>query len=280
MNDNYREIVDKIKESDAILIGASNGFSICEGLHLFAGNQAFQELFPDFIEKYGFSNILEASFFRYPSEEEKWTYLSRLIWHYSGTYHGSSVMDSLKSIIIDKPYFIVTSNGEGHFSLAGLENKQIYEIEGNWLSMQCAHRCHDTLYPSMDVIKKMAEVQQTGKITSEMIPKCPVCGREMQIHVATDHNFIPDSDGQKRFQSFINKYHGKNLVVLELGIGFRNQMIKAPLMNLVNQEPNVTYITVNKGEIYIPEVIKHKSFGMDGDMAEILTLLKEKMTSM
>ena len=42
MNNNYKEIADKIKESDAILIGASNGFSICEGLHLFAGDQAFQ----------------------------------------------------------------------------------------------------------------------------------------------------------------------------------------------------------------------------------------------
>ena len=37
----YREICTRIKEADAILIGASNGLSITEGLHLFADNTAF-----------------------------------------------------------------------------------------------------------------------------------------------------------------------------------------------------------------------------------------------
>lgn len=275
----YEIIAKKIQDADAILVGASNGFSICEGLHLFAGNQAFQDLFSDFIEKYGLRNILDGCFFHYPTEEEKWTFWSRLIWNYSGNYKGSTVMNSLKSIMGDKPYFIVTSNGEGHFSLAGLKSEQIYEIEGNWFSIQCAHKCHDKLYPSMDIIQKMVAVQQNQGITSETIPKCPVCGKDMQINVAVDNNFIPDFDGPKRFQSFINKYHEKNLVVLELGIGWRNQLIKPTLMNLVNQEPNATYITVNKGEIYIPEDIVDKSFGLDGDMTEILTLLKEKMES-
>ena len=44
----YKEIADKLKEADAILIGASNGFSISEGLHIFADNQAFEEVFGDF----------------------------------------------------------------------------------------------------------------------------------------------------------------------------------------------------------------------------------------
>ena len=178
-----------------------------------------------------------------------------------------------------KPYFIVTSNGEGHFSLAGLESERIYEIEGNWFSMQCAHRCHDTLYPSMDMIKKMATAQKNGGITSEIVPKCPVCGENMQINLALDNSFIPDFEGPKRFQSFIKQYHGKSLLVLELGIGWRNQLIKPTLMNIVNQEPNATYVTVNKGEIYITDEIADKSFGLDGDMKEILTLLKEKMSN-
>ena len=40
----YKEIAAKLKEADAILIGASNGFSISEGLHIFADNQAFEEV--------------------------------------------------------------------------------------------------------------------------------------------------------------------------------------------------------------------------------------------
>ena len=47
-----KPIAEKIKEADAILIGTSNGLSITEGLHLFADNAAFDELFGDFKQKY------------------------------------------------------------------------------------------------------------------------------------------------------------------------------------------------------------------------------------
>ena len=52
-------IAQKIKEADAILIGASNGLSITEGLHLFADNEAFEKLFGDFKRKVG---LLGASY--------------------------------------------------------------------------------------------------------------------------------------------------------------------------------------------------------------------------
>ena len=47
MND-YYEIAQKIKDADAILIGASNGLSITEGLNLFADDEAFENLFKDY----------------------------------------------------------------------------------------------------------------------------------------------------------------------------------------------------------------------------------------
>ena len=58
----YKEIAAKLKEADAILIGASNGFSISEGLHIFADNQAFEEVFGDFKRSYGIRNILSGLF--------------------------------------------------------------------------------------------------------------------------------------------------------------------------------------------------------------------------
>ena len=84
----YKEIAAKLKEADAILIGASNGFSISEGLHIFADNQAFEEVFGDFKRAYGIRNILSGIFADWPSEEVKWAFLSRLIHHYSIGYTG------------------------------------------------------------------------------------------------------------------------------------------------------------------------------------------------
>ena len=45
MKEIMKEVITKLKEADAVLIGASNGLSISEGLHLFAENQTFMELF-------------------------------------------------------------------------------------------------------------------------------------------------------------------------------------------------------------------------------------------
>lgn len=103
------------------------------------------------------------------------------------------VMKDLKAIMGEKPYFVVTSNGECHFELCGFAPEKIYEVE-------------------------------------------------------VDSGFIRKGEGQRRFQAFLEEYHGKRLVVLELGIGPRNQLIKAPLMRLVDREPYGTYLTVNLGE--------------------------------
>lgn len=64
--------------------------------------------------------------------------------------------------------------------------------------------------------------------------------------------------------------HGKKLVILEFGVGWRNQMIKMPFMQLVSAEPYAKYITFNKGEIYIPDEIQGKSIGVDQDIAVTL----------
>ena len=78
-----------------------------------------------------------------------------------------------------------------------------------------------------------------------------------------------------RYQEFIQNLHGKKLVILEFGIGWRNQMIKAPLMHLAAVEPQARYITFNKGEIYIPEEIKEKSIGVDGNLTEALKEIRK-----
>lgn len=73
------------------------------------------------------------------------------------------------------------------------------------------------------------------------------------------------------YQNFLRKYHGRNLVILELGVGRHNHMIKEPLMQFTASEPHAVYITFNKGELYIPDKIAGKSIGVDGDIASALS---------
>ena len=264
MKNMYEEIRSKIKNADAILIGASNGLSITEGLHIFADNDDFRNLFGDFRDKYGIRCILQGFFAQWPSEEERWAFLSRLIQHYSGSYTGSPVMDTLKQVIADKPYFIVTSNGENHFELAGFDPERILEIEGSWKGLECARGCTSEIYPSWEKVSEMAAAETDGRIPSALVPRCPRCGAPLQIHMAPYGNTL------QAYKEFVRIFHGRNLVILELGIGARNTMIKQPLMELTYQEPNATYITINKGELYIPREIADKSFGLDGSIGAIL----------
>ena len=212
---------------------------------------------------------------QWPSDEEKWAFWARLIHHYCGQYRPTPVMQDLKAIVGDKDYFVVTSNGECHFELCGFAPDKIFEIEGNWLTMQCARPCHDTRYPSLELAEKLAAAEREDHVPTELLPRCPKCGGPMDIHMGAGQRMIPDTQAQRHYEEFLENYHGKKLVVLELGIGWRNQLIKAPLMRLVDREPNATYVTINLGEVYIADEIKEKSFGLDGRLDELLPALRE-----
>ena len=60
----------------------------------------------------------------------------------------TSVMNDLKAIVGEKDYFVVTSNGEGHFELCGTNEN--LEIEGNWFTICVARH-----FPSLKWPKKI-----------------------------------------------------------------------------------------------------------------------------
>lgn len=157
--------------------------------------------------------------------------------------------------------------------MAGFDADKVYEIEGNWMEMRCGHMCHKDVYPAMEAIHNMAAAEKDGKVPSDMIPKCSKCGASMVLY-----NAEPPKEGiTEAWDGFLKESHGKNLVILELGIGWRNQLIKAPLMNLAAQEPYSTYVTINLGEIYIADKIREKSFGLDGDLDVILSEIAKEL---
>ena len=270
---NIKKAADLIKKADAILITASNGLSITEGLHLFANNKAFKDLLGDFEEKYGFHNLLQGFFYPWKTSEEKWRFLCRVINHYSGAYSGSPVMENLKKIVADKQYFVVTSNAEGHFQLSGFNEENVYEVEVSWLKMRCSKQCHNDLYPSMDVIRKLSTLEKDGKSLREDIPRCPKCGAVMDLYETNpvDENVI------KNWNTFMQSIIGKHFVVLELGIGSRNQLIKGPMMQLVARENKSAYTSINLGDLFIPDLIADRSVGIDGYLHEVLQSLAEEI---
>lgn len=269
----YRKIAKEINEADGILIGASNGLSIAEGYNIFANDKRYQSHFSDFQQKYGFRSLIQGSFSHFSSENEMWSYYSRMAYYYAYPEHPSNLMQTLYELVKDKPYFVVTSNTDNHFEMSGFESDSIFELEGNMTEMQCARGCHENVYPNREAILSMREHEQGITIPAQYLPKCPVCGGAMQLHIPMNQCFIHGAKMQQQnqhYQEFIHRFHGKRLLILEFGIGARNQMIKAPLMQLAYQESNAFYITFNKGELYIAPEIQSKALGVDGDLSLIL----------
>jgi len=88
----------------------------------------------------------------------------------------------------------------------------------------------------------------------------------------------PPKDKSRQTNEFLRHYHNRNIVILELGIGRYNRLIKQPLMQLANSEPHAVYITLNlASELYIPDDIAHKSIGLAGDIAVTLRRLKDEL---
>lgn len=270
MKELYKKIKKVINDADAILIGASNGLSISEGYNIFADNTWFQGNFGDFRNKYGIHSILEGFFYNFPSPKEKWAFSSRLISRKSYLEEPNQMMKNLYALVRDKDYFVVTSNTEDHFVPAGFSREQVFEMEGRITESRCSSGCCEDVYENREAVLRMADAEANCLIPSELIPRCPHCGSPLTVNIADSNSFFQTEHFQKKmqdYQNFIRKYHEKNLVILELGVGWRNRMIKEPLMQLTASEPNAVYITFNKGEVYIPSEITDKSIGVDGDIA-------------
>lgn len=80
------------------------------------------------------------------------------------------------------------------------------------------------------------------------------------------------------FSQFVQKYTDRNLLVLELGIGARNQLIKAPVMQMAGMYRNWSFVTLNMPqEINIPDQIRERSVALPGNIAESFVKIREKL---
>ena len=277
MNDIER-VYREIREADTVLIGASNGLSIAEGINIFADNNDFKESFAEFRNRLGIPNIISGCFFPFQKEEERWAFYSRMYSYFNTGRQASKVMLDLFTLVKDKNYFVVTSNIDAHFSKAGFDQKRIFEIEGNCCNMQCVSGCQDIVYPAEELLMKMSDEQHNGQVAMELLPICSNCGKGMRLHIEIDQNFVKDQNWRTNaefYRNFCNISEKSKIVLLELGVGIRNQLIKGPFMDFTYNHPNATYITFNKGEIYIPPQIAHQSIAMDGNIADFLHSIHE-----
>jgi len=271
MDNIIKDIYEKIDNADAIVIGAGSGLSTAAGL-TYSGER-FERTFGAFIEKYDLTDMYSSGFYPFKTEEERWAYWSKHVFHNRYDVTAGEVYLNLLERIKDKEYFVLTTNVDHQFWLAGFDDERVFATQGDYGKIQCAKPCHQKIYDNEEMIRKMVQVEKECKVPSDLIPKCPVCGGPMDMHLRKDDTFVEDEawhEAHKRYQTFIKTHHQKEIVFLELGVGMNTPVIiKYPFWRLTDQLEHGSYICINQGAARGPEQIADKAIYYNGDIGDV-----------
>lgn len=265
-----------IKNADAIVIGAGAGMSTSAGLTY--DGERFEKFFSDFHKKYGISDMYSGGFYPYETLEEYWAWWSRHI--YINRYDitaGKAYMDLL-NIVKDKDYFVLTTNVDHQFQLAGFDKKRLFYTQGDYGLWQCSKACHDKTYDNEETVRLMVKKQKNMKIPSDLIPKCPVCGAPMTMNLRCDNSFVQDKGwyaAAHRYDDFIRRHKDQHILFLELGVGYNTPVIiKYPFWQMTAKNKKAVYACINYGQIVCPQEIEVQSICIDNDIGTVLEVLK------
>ena len=270
-SDNIQRLKKAIDEANAIVIGAGAGLSTSAGF-TYSGER-FEKYFSDFGEKYGFNDMYSGGFYQYETPEEMWAYWSRYIYINRYMDAPKPVYENLLELVKDKDYFVITTNVDHCFQKAGFDKERLFYTQGDYGLFQCSEPCTPVTYDNEDMVRDMVERQSDMRIPSELIPKCPNCGKPLTMNLRSDDKFVEDEGWDRaaeRYNQFLRTRKGK-ILYLELGVGYNTPgIIKFPFWQMTAKNPDATYACVNYGETMFPEEIQEQAISIDSDIGQVI----------
>lgn len=268
----YSEKIERLKlaldEADAVVIGAGAGLSTSAGL-TYAGER-FEKHFGDFIEKYGIRDMYSGGFYPFQTLEEYWAWWSRHITVNRYEKAPKPVYDNLLKLVEDKDYFVLTTNVDHQFQLAGFDKKQLFYTQGDYGLWQCSGPCSQETYDNEETVRQMVVEQRDMKVPAELIPHCPRCGRPMTMNLRCDDTFVQNEgwhQAAQRYEDFLRRHEGMRVVFLELGVGGNTPVIiKYPFWKMTAANHDAIYACINFGEAVCPKEISEQSICIDKDI--------------
>jgi NAD-dependent SIR2 family protein deacetylase len=279
MNDTYFVRIERakkaIEEARYILLGGGAGLSAAAGIE-YSGKR-FTDNFSPFIKRYGFTDLYSSGFYPFKTQEEKWAYWAKHISLNRYELGATKLYRDIFQLVKDKNYFVISTNVESQFNKAGFPSDKVFEIQGDYSYLQCAKGCHDKLYYNESNVKEMIEKTIDCKIPSQLVPKCPVCGGEMEVNLRIDEYFVQDErwyELNKSYKDFLNKSEGQKVIYIELGVGFNTPgIIRYPFERLTYENENATLIRLNRDYPEGAKENKNKTISFAEDMQEVVSAI-------
>ena len=276
-SDEIKRLKEALDSADAVVIGAGAGLSTSAGF-TYSGER-FEKYFSDFGEKYGFKDMYSGGFYPYKTLEEFWAYWSRYIFINRYTDAPKPVYSDVLKLVDGKDYFVITTNVDHCFQKAGFDKNRLFYTQGDYGLFQCSVPCCNETFDNEEAVLKMVEEQRDMRIPSELIPRCPNCGKSMVMNLRSDDKFIEDEGwvlASQRYSEFLKANEGRKILFLELGVGYNTPVIiKYPFIRMTWKNPNAVYACVNMGQAESPKEIKDRSVCINADIGEVLSRLLE-----
>ena len=268
---NYSERIDflrqAIREADHIIIGAGSGLSTAAGIDY--SGEDFRHEFAPWIKRYGFTDLYTSSFHPFETQEEYWAYWAKHIWFSRYRTGATELYKMLFSKFgIQNSTFVVTTNVDGQFEMAGFSVERIFATQGDYHWFQPASGTPKTLIDNQNWVMNVLPLIEDCRIPTEMIPTMPD-GSPAAMNLRVDETFVEDfrwHQQARRYTDFVQQASQGNLLLLEFGIGYNTPgIIRLPFEQMAQRFPHTTLVRFNRDnpEPYIENLPRFAAFTED-----------------
>lgn len=294
LSDAIEALSSAIAEADAIVVGAGAGLSTAAGMSY--SGERFRRYFADFEDRFGFHDMYSGGFYPYPDDQLMWGYWSRQIWVNRYMPGATPLYKQLTELLQGKDYFVLTTNVDHQFQLAGIDKHRLFYTQGDYGLFQCCEPCHQKTYDNEEQVRAMllsqglsigdngelempADGSASMRVAAELVPHCPICGKPMSMNLRCDDTFVEDAGwhaAAERYHEFLRRHEGMKVLYLELGVGANTPgIIKYPFWQYTAANPQATYACINMGEACCPANIEHQSILVDASADVLIPALLE-----
>lgn len=272
-----------IGEAEYVLLGAGAGMSTAAGAEY--GGKFFEEHFAEFQAIYGkgpyMQDMYSAGFYPFPDQESKWGYWSHQALLAGADLDVTPLHKTLLGALEGKKLFLLSTNADHQFEKAGLPAEQIFQTQGSYNLIQCRRACHPRTYDAVELFRQMEQERRNGKIPGALVPRCPVCGGDMEMNLRVDDAFVEDENwhaAEERFSRFLSECVNGKTVLLELGVCFNTPtIIRFPFEKLTRQHENISLVRLSRSKAMVPADLGSRAVGINADMAQSITDLAAKL---
>ena len=237
----------QIAEADYVLIGAGAGLTTAAGID-YAGED-FRREFREWIDRYGITDLYSAGFYPFETDEECWAMWAKHIWFSRYRTGALPLYKKLLKMVDGKDYFVITTNVDGQFEMAGFDTDRIFATQGDYCYFQPASGAPKELYHNREWVERALPAIHDCRIPTELIPHTPN-GQPVSMNLRCDDTFVEDEHWHRqaqRYSDFVRTASDKRLLLLEFGVGFNTPVIiRFPFEQMAARFPDATLVRFNR----------------------------------